>query len=351
MESKDVAIIEPAHHAVVIKGNTMRPQPIIPHNIEEALEFAKLICDGGICPDSYNDKSGKPDPKKVVIAIFKGAEVGLPPITALANIAIINNRPSIYGDGATALVQDKNLIEKMEVEWIGGAERDGGPTEMAAGGQDHTPSIRDFTDDFGCIVRIWRRGQSEPYLGKFTVRDAKRAHLWGNTKKLPWIEHPKRMLFNRARAFPLRDGFADALAGLAIREEVEDMPPEAPIKTDTAFLDDRTDVSVDASQSQETAHTGAEIQAAPSEPGNAFTVPAFLAIPENDGQNDYKSWAEQAAEIVRMAPTPKWLAEWRELNATTIDGLKHVGKNGPAWHGRLLELIDTRRNELLAGSA
>ena len=31
------------------------------------------------------------------------------------------------------------------------------------------------------------------------------------------------MLKIRARAFPLRDGFADALAGLAIREEVEDM--------------------------------------------------------------------------------------------------------------------------------
>jgi len=40
---------------------------------------------------------------------------------------------------------------------------------------------------------------------------------------VPWIEHPDRMLKIRARAFPLRDGFADALAGLAIREEVEDM--------------------------------------------------------------------------------------------------------------------------------
>jgi hypothetical protein len=30
------------------------------------------------------------------------------------------------------------------------------------------------------------------------------------------------MLKVRARAFPLRDGFADALAGLAIREEMED---------------------------------------------------------------------------------------------------------------------------------
>jgi hypothetical protein len=36
----------------------------------------------------------------------------------------------------------------------------------------------------------------------------------------------------------LRDGFADCLMGLSIREEVEDLPAEAPGKTDTSFLED-----------------------------------------------------------------------------------------------------------------
>ena len=46
------------------------------------------------------------------------------------------------------------------------------------------------------------------------------------------------MLMARARAYALRDGFADCLMGLAIREEIEDLPAEAPGKTDTSFLDD-----------------------------------------------------------------------------------------------------------------
>lgn len=323
---------------------------IIPVDMSSALDYAKLVCNAGLCPDSY-DTAGKADPQKVVIGILKGLEVGLPPLMALSTIAIINQRPCIWGDGAVALVQQKNLIEKMEVEWVGAPEQAFGPVEMDTGEKNYSPTIKDFTDDYGCIVRIWRRGQSEPYVGKYTVRDAKRAHLWGSPKKVPWIEHPKRMLFNRARAFPLRDGFADALAGLAIREEVEDLPPEAPAKADTRFLDDTapvTDVSVDASQSQETEATEAKTEGDTAEPG--FAPPAFLPIPEKDGQNNYEAWAVQAAEIIRTAPTPKWLSEWKDLNVTTIDGLKTLGKNGPAWRKRMLDLIESRRSELLAGA-
>jgi hypothetical protein len=47
-----------------------------------------------------------------------------------------------------------------------------------------------------------------------------------NSNKKPWIMYPDRMLFNRARAFALRDGFADALMGLGIYEEVRDMMPD-----------------------------------------------------------------------------------------------------------------------------
>jgi hypothetical protein len=61
--------------------------------------------------------------------------------------------------------------------------------------------------------------------------------LWTNPKKKPWFEHPKRMLQWRARAYAMRDGFADCLMGLAVREEIEDLTPE-PVVTDTSFLDD-----------------------------------------------------------------------------------------------------------------
>jgi hypothetical protein len=224
----DVAV-EVAAPATMLDRNTKATQEIaalqagggiaaiVPKSVEEAFRLAQLVVAAGLAPSSYDN-----NPSKVVIGIMKSMEVGFPPITGLGTIMIVNNRACIWGDGAMALCQAKGKVDQVSVEWTGKA-----PTETGA------PS-----DDWGCIVRIWRKGQSVPYEGKFTVLDAKRAHLWNNPKKQPWVLYPQRMLFNRARAFPLRDGFADCLSGLAIAEEVQDLPEAAPAVTDTSFLAD-----------------------------------------------------------------------------------------------------------------
>jgi hypothetical protein len=221
---------------------------IVPRTLGELAMVAAAIIKAGMAPDSYIVEPGGPvseetkheaaekTKSRIMVGIMKGAEVGLPPITALSTIAIISNRPCVWGDGAMALVQSRGAIERIE-ECFEGEERTGGPVADETVDMDYSPTLRDFTDDFAAVCRIWRRGQTEPYIGRFSVRDAKRAHLWGNPKKQPWIQYPKRMLKIRARVYPLRDGFADCLMGLAIREEVDDLHVVPP-KTDTSFLDD-----------------------------------------------------------------------------------------------------------------
>ena len=46
-----------------------------------------------------------------MIAIMHGLEVGLSPLSALQRIAVINGRPTIWGDGALALVKASGLCE------------------------------------------------------------------------------------------------------------------------------------------------------------------------------------------------------------------------------------------------
>lgn len=196
------------------------PQAIVPQNIEEVFRFAQMVVQARLAPDSYDN-----DPHKICIGILTGAELGIPPMQSLKNIAIINKRPAIWGDLAVALCQAKGLLTKFEHHYEG---EEG----------DNVDARAAFTDDYTCHVLIWRRDQESPYEGHYSVRDAKRAHLWMNPKKTPWIENPKRMLFNRARAFALRDGFADCLAGLAIVEEARDLPAAAPPAADVTVLDD-----------------------------------------------------------------------------------------------------------------
>lgn len=182
---------------------------IVPTTVEEAARMAQAVIMGGFAPDSYKDKiSGLFDPNKIMLGIMAAMEAGLQPLYGLRQIAIINGRPTIWGDAAMALVQSKNLIDEYIEERIGTAPTNADLSKWPAG--------------YGWKVTIRRKGQKGEYVGEFTVAMAKRANLWLNPKKAPWREHPDRMLKIRARAFPLRDGFADALAGLAIREEVED---------------------------------------------------------------------------------------------------------------------------------
>jgi hypothetical protein len=204
-DSKAVATVKKATLAVGEHGY------IIPNTVEEAARMAQAVIIGGFAPDSYKDKSGMHDPNKIMLGIMSAMEAGLQPLYGLRQIAIINGRPVIWGDAAMALVQSKNLIASYVEEQVGPK-----PTDK---------DLTKWDDDYGWKVVIKRRGQEGAYEGVFTVGMAKRAGLWMNSRKVPWMQHPDRMLKIRARSFPLRDGFADALAGLAIREEVEDMLP------------------------------------------------------------------------------------------------------------------------------
>lgn len=213
---------------------------ILPTTIDEAFRFAQAVVAGRLAPDTYNN-----DPSKVMIGVMAAMEAGLPPLYGLRQIAIINGRPVIWGDAAMALVQSKNLIEEYHEQPINVPPP---KRVLVAGGDGEEDSyelvpfdqwpIEQWPLDYGWLVTIKRRGQQGEYTGRFTVADAKRAKLWMAHNKKPWLEHPNRMLKIRARAFPLRDGFADALAGLAIREEVEDTHgPDKPV-VDASFLDD-----------------------------------------------------------------------------------------------------------------
>ena len=107
---------------------------------------------------------------------------------AIQSIAVINGRPSVYGDAALALV-----MAHQDYEW----------------------HIEDPQDD-KCTATFKRRGM-EACERTFALEDARKANLLG--KEGPWRLYQKRMLQMRARAWAMRDSFADALKGVAIYEE------------------------------------------------------------------------------------------------------------------------------------
>ncbi|MEW5248887.1 recombinase RecT [Microbulbifer sp. 2201CG32-9] len=167
-----------------------------PQNMSEAMNMANMLATSQMVPKQYQNK-----PQDALVAMMMGVELGLNPIQALQNIAVINGKPSIYGDALLALVQN----------------------HPAFGG--HQESFDDQTMTAACTV--WRRGETKSHTQTFSQADAEKAGLWG--KQGPWTQYPKRMLMWRARGYALRDKFSDALGGLITAEEAQDIPTERDI--------------------------------------------------------------------------------------------------------------------------
>jgi hypothetical protein len=163
---------------------------LVPSSLSEAIKYSEIIANSDIAPRDFKGKPGN-----VLVAVQMGAELGLSPLQALQNIAIINGRGSIWGDAALAIVQTHPDYEAHE-EFIEGEG-----------------------DKMKAICRVKRKG-SEWHEVIFDVAKAKKANLWG--KAGPWTQYPDRMLQMRARGFALRDKFSDALKGLITAEEAGD---------------------------------------------------------------------------------------------------------------------------------
>ena len=184
-----------------LSTNTTPARGLALATFDDAYRFAKMVSGSDFAPKDFRGK-----PESCLLAIQHGSEIGLSPMQSLQSIAVINGRPSIWGDAALAVVSASAVCEYV--------------TEEIEDGKDGEALV--------AICTAKRRGYPKPTVVRFTVTDAKKAGLWG--KGGPWTQYPRRMLQLRARGFALRDAFPDVLKGLVTAEEAQDYstPTQAP---------------------------------------------------------------------------------------------------------------------------
>lgn len=163
--------------------------------LEAAKPVAEMLAKSELVPKQFQGK-----PNDILIAGAMGARLGLDLFSALAGIAVVNGRATLWGDAMLAVCQN-------HPEW--------GDMEIGRAGEG---------DQFSVVVTIHRKGH-KPCTQQFSMADAKHAGLLGSQSRQAsptWSAYPKRMVENRAKAFALRTAFADALAGFHAREEIEE---------------------------------------------------------------------------------------------------------------------------------
>ena len=172
-------------NSVVTSRKTLQPQ-----TMDEAIKFSEVISKSGLVPKDYQGK-----PANCLVAIQWGMELGLAPLQALQNIAVINGKPSVYGDSLLAMVRADDRCMGVEETQEGGVAT--------------------------CIVK--RRlpdGSIEEVKRTFSMKQAQQAGL---SNRPTWKAYPDRMLQHRARGNALRDAFPDVLRGIITSEEAQDI--------------------------------------------------------------------------------------------------------------------------------
>jgi hypothetical protein len=162
----------------------------VPRNLAELKELATFMALSDLIPKSLMGKK-----ENVAIVLMLGHEIGVPGVAALSNIYVVNGRPSIWGDLATALVRRSGLCESLSYEV---KKKDGVLTAIATG---------------------HRKGDKGDHTVEYSWDDAK---LAGLVEKDTWRKSPKDMLMWKALHRLFKFLWPDVLKGLIIKEIAED---------------------------------------------------------------------------------------------------------------------------------
>lgn len=202
--------------AISLRAGAAALMPIYPQSIEEVYRLSKMAVTAGMLKPQkigYGDNAAYEDADSVLargtMVIMQGMELGLPPMQSIQLLAMINGRIVAHSEAVPGILLSNGF--KLKETWSG--------TPMA--------------DNWSCSIEL-TRPDGQVFTGSFSVADAKQAQLWdqsatktafGKTKPndSAWFRYPKRMLKARALGFVGKDGGADALKGLMVREEMEDM--------------------------------------------------------------------------------------------------------------------------------
>lgn len=163
-----------------------------PKSTAEAMELAKTLASSQLIPKAFQQRPGD-----VFVAMMWSHSLGIPIVQGLQGIAVINGKPSLYGDALLAVCMGSGQMADIEETITGSA------------------------DNLTATCKVTRRGKPTPVVSTFSIADARAAGLLG--KPGPWKQYTSRMLKMRARAFALRDAFPDVLSGIASAEEMQDV--------------------------------------------------------------------------------------------------------------------------------
>ena len=165
-------------------------------NFKEIYDIGKMFASSSLVPQAYQGKA-----MDCTIAVDMANRMGVSPMMVMQNLYVVRGKPSWSGQACTALVGGSGKFKDLKHVYTG--ERN--------------------TDSWGCYLQATRVSDGEIVKGaEVTVKMAKDEE-WYSKPGSKWKTMPELMLAYRASAFFARVHIPNALMGVAVEGEVEDV--------------------------------------------------------------------------------------------------------------------------------
>lgn len=184
--------------SVRTEGGMALSGTLVPRNLIEVKELATFLSASDLIPKSLGGRK-----ENVAMVLLMGHEIGCGGVAALRNIYVVNGRPCIYGDLATALVRKSGLCESLDYHFEGEGS-----------------SLK-------CVATGKRKGDAKPHTEEFSWADAMSGGLVD--KNPTYKKHPKDMIMWKALHRLFKFLWPDVLHGISIRETIMDEVEEADV--------------------------------------------------------------------------------------------------------------------------
>jgi hypothetical protein len=160
---------------------------LMPTNLEEAYRVSQRLANSGLVPSSMRGNADA-----VFAGILLSTELGVPPMSGLSNISVVNGRASVWGELATAIVRSSGLCEYLA------------PPKFTGTGASMKVSVTGK-----------RKGEKDEVTFEYSMDDAR---LAGHLEKDTYKKNPKDMIMWKALHRLFKFLWPDVLKGLTFKE-------------------------------------------------------------------------------------------------------------------------------------
>lgn len=176
---------------------------------QKIYDIGKMFASSQLVPQNYQGK-----PMDCTIAVDMANRMGVSPMMVMQNLYVVKGKPQWSGQACMSLIRGSGEYRNVRPVYTG--ERG--------------------EDTWGCYIQAEDKATGDIVKGTEVTIDMAKAEDWYGKQGSKWKTMPEQMLAYRAAAFFARVYIPNALMGVSVEGEAEDIAKAERLETDEPLM-------------------------------------------------------------------------------------------------------------------